>query len=80
MLRMRTIEKSHEHIKALDPDTALTKYALRQKVISGEIPSRKCGGKYLINLDVLEAYLGATDIPIPQPDTYTSGKMRPIDE
>ena len=55
MLRMRTIEQAAAEIKKADPDTAITKYAIRQLVISREIPSIQRGNKYLINLDTLLA-------------------------
>lgn len=63
MLRMRTIEQAAAEIKKTDPDTAITKYAIRQLVISHEIPSITRGNKYLINLDALLAYLGGETKP-----------------
>ena len=39
MLRMRTIEQAAAEIKKADPDTAITKYAIRQLVISRETVS-----------------------------------------
>ena len=55
MLRMRTIEQAAAEIKKADPDTAITKYAIRQLVVSHEIPSITRGNKYLINIDALLA-------------------------
>ena len=37
--------------------TALTPSAIRRLVVSGEIPSRRIGSKYLIVLDELEKWL-----------------------
>lgn len=54
---MRTIQEAYNHLKKQDENTALTEYALRQAVISGALPSLKCGKKYLINLDTLNSYL-----------------------
>ena len=65
MLRMRTIEQAAAEIKKADPDTAITKYAIRQLVISHEIPSITRGNKYLINLDALLAYLSGEAQPEP---------------
>lgn len=65
MLRMRTIDKALEEIKKADPDTAITKYAIRQLVISHEVPSITRGNKYLINLDAQLAYLGGEMQPEP---------------
>ena len=42
-MRMRTIDQVAEYVRAIDPDTALTKTAIRRKVIAGEIPSSKAG-------------------------------------
>ena len=56
-MRMRTIDQVIEHVRAADPETALTKSALRRKVISGEVPSVKAGKKYLIDLDRLDSAL-----------------------
>ena len=49
-MRMRTIDQVAEYVRAIDPDTALTKTAIRRKVIAGEIPSSKAGRKYLLDL------------------------------
>ena len=65
MLRMRTIDKALEEIKKADPDTAITKYAIRQLVISHEIPSITRGNKYLITLDALLSYLSGEAQPEP---------------
>lgn len=53
-MRMRTIDQAMEYVRMADPETALTKTALRRKVISGEVPSVKAGKKYLIDLDRLD--------------------------
>lgn len=55
---MRTIESIMSIIKSQDPDTALTKTALRSFVVTGTIPSVKVGNKYLIALEDVEAFLG----------------------
>ena len=65
MLRMRTIDKALEEINKADPHTAITKYAIRQLVISHEVPSITRGNKYLINLDAQLAYLGGEMQPEP---------------
>lgn len=59
MMRIRTIQKAYEEIKAADPQTAVTLYSIRQLVINGEVPSRKRGSKYLVDLDKLQAYFTA---------------------
>lgn len=61
MLRMRTIDKAFEHVLKSDPDTALTKTALRRLVVSGAIQSTRVGQgarpKYLVSLEAIEEYL-----------------------
>lgn len=57
MARMRTIDEAYEYLKAQDPETAMTRYYLRQLVINGTIPAVMAGRKYLLNLDKLEEYL-----------------------
>lgn len=63
MSKMRTIMQAAEYIKTHDPDSALTKTAIRRLVITGAIPTVRAGTKYLLDLDNLDAYLtngGAT--------------------
>lgn len=55
--RMRTIDKAAEHFKEIDPDTAITKTALRTMVINKTLPSVKVGSKYLIDLAHIEQYM-----------------------
>ena len=59
MAKYRTIQQAYESIKALDADTAITYHALRQLVVSGQIPSMRIGKKCVIDLDVLSAFIGA---------------------
>jgi len=53
LVKNRTIRQTFESIKALDTETAITYHALRQLVVSGQMPSMRVGKKYLIDLDVL---------------------------
>lgn len=54
--RMRTMETAYKEIKEMDPDSAITKWAIRQIVSGGYIPSRRVGNKYVFNLDTLLDY------------------------
>lgn len=54
---MRTIAETAKHIRAVDPDIALTETALRRLVITGVLPSVRVGVKYLVDLDALDAFL-----------------------
>lgn len=56
--RIRTIPTAVKEIRESDPNTSITEYFVRQLVIDGVIPSVKAGTKYLIDLDVLQDYLG----------------------
>lgn len=47
--KMRTFEPLYAGIKEKDPDTALTKSALRRLIVTGAIPSVKIGIKYLVD-------------------------------
>ena len=55
-MKLRTIEGAYAEMLAADSNTALTKYRIRQLVISGIIPSRKSGSKYLLDMDALTKY------------------------
>ena len=59
MAKYRTIQRAYECIKALDEDTAITYHALRQLVVSGQMPSMRVGKKYLIDLDAIDGLLNA---------------------
>ena len=55
--RLRTVNTAYAEIKAKDPQTAVTKNAIRTIVIAGKIPSLQFGNKVVFNLDDLEDYL-----------------------
>ena len=55
--RMRTISNCIKSIKEADPESDFTEYALRQMATQGLIPSTMVGTKFLINYDILLAYL-----------------------
>ena len=57
MPRMRTIQEAAKELKEIDPNTALTPYAIRRMVLNGTIPCINVGKKRLINMDLLEKYL-----------------------
>lgn len=63
---MRTIDQAASWSQETDPDTALTKTALRRLVVTGKLPSVRIGQKYLVSLEALEDYLrGAVPLPLP---------------
>lgn len=55
--RMRTVKEAASEMKALDKDTAMTEWHIRQLAIQGILPRVRAGKKYLINLDLLYEYL-----------------------
>lgn len=62
MPQMRTIEQAYIWLAERDADTALTKTALRRLITTGQLPAVRVGSKYLVNLEVLEAFLSGTNI------------------
>ena len=69
MVRMRTLDGAIAQVKIDDPESALTKHALRRMAADGVIPVKKAGTKILINYDALMAFLGDTSEhtdPIPR--------------
>jgi len=79
MTKMRTLKEAIDHIKSVDPDTALTYHALRTMVLSGVIPHVSIGKKRLVNLNEIEQYLtGNSGSPPVEPET--SDKIRRISE
>ena len=75
--RMRTAPKIVAEIKALDPQTEVTEYYVRQLVKAGAVPVVWAGNKALINLnDVLDLLrVGAAP---PQAEAPTVGGIRRI--
>lgn len=51
MQHMRLISEAYEEIRGTDPNTAITKNAFRQLVLSGRIPSVQIGRKRLVALE-----------------------------
>ena len=76
MARMRTIDQVADWLRKTDPDTALTKTALRRLVTTGQLPSVRIGQKYLLDLDTLTEYLKGT-LPEAAPEAEY-GKIRRV--
>ena len=70
MPRMRTIDEAFAYIKGRDPETALTKTALRRLVVTGAVLSVKVGQKFLLDLDKLEAFLASGMVETTSPSEY----------
>ena len=65
--RMRTIKKAIAEIRANDPETSFSETRLRKLINSGVIPALKDGQRYLVDMNVLYAVLGA--MPAEEPET-----------
>ena len=77
--RMRTLDECFAEIKAMDENTAISKYYIRRLALSGKIPVVMCGRKRLINLDGLINYLsGSGDTTETAPEYTPSNNIRPI--
>jgi len=77
---MRTLREAIDHIKAVDPDTALTYHALRELVLSGNIPHLSIGKKRLVNLDEIERHLTEGSVASPTEPEAKHGEIRQIPE
>lgn len=76
MRKMRTLTEAVAEIHAADPATALTRSALRRLVVTGAVPSVRVGQKYLVDLDVLDDYLGGSQ---PQQQEIVRNSIRRIE-
>ena len=56
-MQMRTIDQCAEFVQQQDPETALTKTAIRRLVITGKLPSVRIGAKYLVALENLNRFM-----------------------
>ena len=80
--RMRTLDRAHALVLEIDPDTSLTRHALRALVIAGRVPSVNVGRRRLINVDALLSLL-ATDpnslsVDTSEPTSAETGVLRRI--
>lgn len=76
-MRIRTISEAAKWVQQTDPDSALTPTAIRRLVISGELPSRRVGNKYLLDLESLERYMAGDVVSAPKHSTGY-GEIRPV--
>ena len=60
MPKLRTLDAAIAEIKQKDPQTSLTRYALRQAVIEGRIPCVMFGRKRLVDVSSVISYLTGT--------------------
>lgn len=74
MTKLRTITQAAEYFRVCDPETALTKTAIRRLVVNGTIPTVRAGNKYLVSLETLERYFSGGVSP-----QETAGKIRAVE-
>lgn len=60
-MKLRTLDQTAQHYKKLNPDTALTRTAIRQMALSGRLPFVTIGRKRLFDLDTIEQYFFTED-------------------
>lgn len=75
---MRTAAKIVAEIKALDPDSEITEYWVRQLIKSGNIPVVRAGIKALVNLDDVVELL-CMGVTLAEPESCAAGGIRRID-
>ena len=75
MRTMRTIAAAAAYLREKDPGTAMTRNAIRNLVLSGQIPHVCVGAKRLVAMEDLETYL-ETGMVTPSP---TESVIRPVE-
>ena len=75
--RMRTAAKIVAEIKALDPDTEVTEFYIRQLAKEGTVPVVWAGRKALINLDDVLNLMRLGTAPV-KAEAPTTGGIRRI--
>lgn len=72
----RTIDQLHAEMMAEDPNCALTLYALRRLVRSGEIKSCRIGRKYLVTHQAVTDFLTGQTQTLPAAPATVAGIRR----
>ncbi len=57
MKKIRSIRQAFLEIKEKDPNSAITVYAIRNWIASGQLPCIKSGRRILIDMDIFEEFL-----------------------
>ena len=70
--RMRTVNEAAQELRALDPNTAMTPYHIRQLCLTGVLPTVKAGKKILLDLNTLLEYMADPVAEKFQPSTATT--------
>lgn len=57
--KLRTIDQIYNTIKEMDPETAISKWFIREAILNGEIPFLQVRTKRLIDIDDVLRYINA---------------------
>ena len=71
LARMRTLDEAYKELKQLDPQSAVSKYFIRQLALTGVIPTVMAGRRRLINFDGLLAYLNGDNAAVSNTAPYS---------
>ena len=72
--RMRTISEAAAELRALDKNSAITPYFVRQLCIKGVLPTVKAGKKILLNFNDLLEYMNDPTADKFKPRTESTSK------
>ena len=70
MKHIRTIAETANWVKQQDPDSALTKTAIRGLIHEGTLPYDKIGDKYLVALESLDELIEKATMPTPSSEFH----------
>ena len=61
MVQMRTIDQLFRYILEIDPQSNLTRSAIRRLVVQNKIKSSRIGNKYLVSISNFEEYFNGSN-------------------
>ena len=56
-MKLRTARNAAAYFKAIDPETQITEWMIRQLMDKGEVPVIKNGSKRLTSIEAIESYI-----------------------
>ena len=76
MKHIRTIAETSKWVNQQDPDSALTKTAIRGLILEGTLPYDKIGNKYLVALEALDELVEKATMPAPLSDLHDEPRIK----
>lgn len=70
MKHIRTIAEAANWVKQQDPDSALTKTAIRGLILEGILPYDRIGDKYILALESLDELVEQATMPAPSSELH----------